>query len=113
MIHRKISLELFNSIDTLCSKPPSSIVVTIFFFFLIKKIHRRIKYRKLTFVGTNACHEASIEMIIMLKEKGVDLPEAFFFFPFESQHHLCKNIVRKKDEKPTLDYSNRDHFPVN
>ena len=52
-------------------------------------------------------------MIIMLKEKGVDLPEAFFFFPFESQHHLCKNIVRKKDEKPTLDYSNRDYFPVN
>ena len=84
-----------------------------YFFIFFKKIRRKIKYRKLTFLGTNACHEASIEMIIMLKEKGVDLPEAFFFFPFESQHHLCKNIVRKKDEKPTLDYSNRDHFPVN
>ena len=38
----------------------------------------QIMDRKLTFFGTNACHEVGIEMTMMLKEMGADsLPEAF------------------------------------
>ena len=59
--------------------------------------------RKLTFLGTNACHEVGIEMNIMLKETGSwFITWSLSLLPFESWHHLRKNIAGKKMRNQTF-----------
>ena len=74
-------------------------------------IHKKIKWDvKLTFAGTNTCHEVGIDATIMQKEKGTNsLPEAYFCSPSKVDA-TCKNIAWKKDEKPTIEHSYKDHF---
>ena len=61
-------------------------------------IHRKIKWDvKLTFAGTNACHEVGIKATIMLKEKGANsLPEANFCSPLKVDATCAKILMEKR-----------------
>ena len=61
-------------------------------------IHRKIKWDvKLTFAGTNACHEVGIKATIMLKEKGANsLLEAFLFSALKVDTICIKILLGKR-----------------
>ena len=67
-------------------------------------IHRKIKWDvKLTFAGTNACHEVGIDATIMQKEKGANsLPEAYFCSPFKVDVTCVKILHGRKMRNPPL-----------
>ena len=61
-------------------------------------IHRKMKWDvKLTFLGTNACHEVGFAATILLKEKGANsLPEANFCSPLKVDATCAKILTEER-----------------